>query len=186
MSRDWLIQINGHSQRFPVWWKRSILFHSTWYSWWWQVRRECSVDAVNEKPLGKSTETKCICLHICVRCLWAVQVLKLSVTCSLCAVKMILIPMLQVSISPALPRLHRKKSAGLTWNLGVREINERVGMIDPCFSGPVQRFLSEKALARCLCRATSSWVAPCVTQLDQSCGAGSQSCVVVSAVWLSC
>lgn len=75
---DGLMQINEPSQRFPVWRRKSILFHSTWYSWWWQVRRECSANAVNNKPLGKSTESKrTVCP--CVTC-EGLQVVKLRVT----------------------------------------------------------------------------------------------------------
>lgn len=137
-------------------WRRSILVHGTWYSWWWQVRRECSVDAVNEKPLGKATEAKwiCVCMHVC--CLGVVQVLKRSVTWSTCAIEIISMPVLGSNTGVYLPLCPQKFPEEVcsfdpnTW---------RAAMIDPSLSGPVG-----EALIQWLCCVAFSWVAPCVSR----------------------
>lgn len=128
-------------------WRRSILVHSTWYSWWWQVRRECSVDAVNEKPLGKLTEAKWICVCICVCCLWAVQVLKHSVTRSPCAVEIIVDTSVELKhrcLSPPCPWNFPEKVCGFDLKLASGGNKWKAATIYPWFSGPVQTFKCEK------------------------------------------
>lgn len=156
-----MVDSDQQFQRFPVWWKRSILFHSTWYSWWWQVRRRCSVDAVNEKPLGKCTETKFVCVCVCVTSLSGIGIqtlgdlynwtnLDVNHRCLLCVLKI----------------------TQQTFMWGLNERYERlqwqtlasVGL----FRDSGQRYPDLVDVLCCL-------VAPCVSRLDQSCGAGSQA-----------
>lgn len=122
------------------------------------MRRECSVDAVNEKPLGKSTEAKwvCVCKH--VFCLGVVQVLKCSVTWSPCAVEIISIPMLSLNTGVYLPCVHessQKKFAALTQSASN---TWRAAMIDQLLSGPVHTFTWEKPWSSgCAVSPSAGW-----------------------------
>ena len=51
-------------------------------------------------------------------------------------------------------------------------------MIDPMFQWVSSEIQVREALTQQLCCAAPSWVAPCVSKLDQSCGEGSQACMV--------
>lgn len=136
-----------------------------------------------EKPLGKSSKN---CMYF-VCCLGAVQVLKLLMTCSLCSINIILIPMLSSNTGVYLPLCSYdclEEVADSDLKLASEGNKWKAMMIDPMFRWTSSEIQVREALTQQLCCAVPSWVIPCVSKLNQSCGEGSQA-FMVSAVWLS-